>query len=164
MGRATQRAAAGADANHAGLPAVPLGVGGHRGVGGCARRAGVAGVAAVAVEFGLLSSLPSSVAEPGATVLDAPVEFPVRRFVGPRAETAGLVRHRVQPGAAFDAGDTIAEVVDPHGETLETVTADHDGYLLAHSEGLVTYEGQPVASAAVRDDGELVVPRAGEGE
>ena len=164
LGQSLQRSTAGAATNTAGIPAVTLELGGHSVVERDARRAGVAGIAAVAVEFGLLSSLPSSVAEPGATVPDAPVEFPVRRFVGPRAETAGLVRHRVQPGAAFDAGDTIAEVVDPHGETLETVTADHDGYLLAHSEGLVTYEGQPVASAAVRDDGELVVPRAGEGE
>ena len=60
--------------------------------------------------------------------------------------------------------EAVERFVTEHGETLETVTADHDGYLLAHSEGLVTYEGQPVASAAVRDDGELVVPRAGEGE
>ncbi|ERH11532.1 MAG: putative deacylase [halophilic archaeon J07HB67] len=160
LGQSLQRSTAGAATNTAGVPAVTLELGGHSVVEEGARRAGVAGIAAVAVEFGLLSSLPESVVEPGATVPDAPVEFPVRRFVGPRTETAGLVRHHVQPGEAFDAGDTIATVVDPHGETLETVTAERDGYLLAHSEGLATYEGQPVASAAVRDDGDLVVSRA----
>jgi predicted deacylase len=164
LGQSLQRSTAGAATNTAGIPAVTLELGGHSVVERDARRAGVAGIAAVAVEFGLLPSLPASVAEPGPTVPDAPVEFPVRRFVGPRTETAGLVRHRVQPGEAFAAGDTIAAVVDPHGETLETVTADHDGYLLAHSEGLATYEGQPVASAAVRDDGELVVPREGDSD
>jgi predicted deacylase len=159
LGQSLQRSTAGAATNTAGAPAVTLELGGHSVVEEDARRAGVAGVFGVAVEFGLLSALPAAVVEPGATVPDAPVSFPVRRFVGPRAETAGLVRHAAQPGEAVEAGETVAEVVTPHGETLETVTSDHDGYVIGHAEGLAVYEGQAVASMAVRDEGELVVPR-----
>ena len=164
LGQSLQRSTAGAATNTAGVPAVTLELGGHSVVSETARRAGVAAVAGAAVEFGLLPTLPDGVAEPGAPVPDAPVDFPVRRFVGPRTETAGLVRHRLAPGEAFTAGDTVAEVVSPHGDVRETVTADADGYVIGHSEGLAVYEGQAVASTALRDDGDLVAPREGDGD
>ncbi|MXR39795.1 deacylase [Halobaculum sp. WSA2] len=154
-----QRSTAGAALNTAGVPAVTAELGGHSVVEEDARAAGVAGVVAAAVEFGLLDSTPPGVAEAGAGVPEAPVEFPVRRFVGPRAEEAGLLRHRVAVGEAVEAGDAVVDVVTPHGETVETVESDHDGYVIGRAEGLAVYEGDPVASMAVRDDGELVVPR-----
>ncbi|PSQ08418.1 deacylase [Halobacteriales archaeon QS_6_71_20] len=158
-----QRSTAGAALNTAGIPAVTAELGGHSVVEAAARRAGVAGVVAAAVEFGLLPSVPEGVAAAGADVPAAPVEFPVRRFVGPRAESAGLVRHRVAVGEAVAAGDVVAEVVTPHGEVIERVESDRDGYVIGRAEGLAVYEGQAVATMAVRDDGDLVVPRdAGE--
>ncbi|MEZ3143682.1 succinylglutamate desuccinylase/aspartoacylase family protein [Halobaculum sp. MBLA0143] len=163
LGQSLQRSTAGAATNTAGVPAVTLELGGHSVVSEAARRAGVAAVVGAAVEFGLLDEQPGGVAAPGATVPDAPVDFPVRRFVGPRTETAGLVRHKLAPGEAFETGDTVAEVVSPHGEVRETVTADADGYVIGHSEGVAVYEGQAVASTAVRDDGVLVAPREEEG-
>lgn len=163
LGQSLQRSTAGAATNTAGVPAVTLELGGHSVVSEAARRAGVAAVVGAAVEFGLLDEQPDGVAAPGATVPDAPVDFPVRRFVGPRTETAGLVRHKLAPGEAFETGDTVAEVVSPHGEVRETVTADADGYVIGHSEGVAVYEGQAVASTAVRDDGVLVAPREEEG-
>ena len=163
LGQSLQRSTAGAATNTAGVPAVTLELGGHSVVSEAARRAGVAAVVGAAVEFGLLDEQPDGVAAPGAPVPDAPVDFPVRRFVGPRTETAGLVRHKLAPGEAFETGDTVAEVVSPHGEVRETVTADADGYVIGHSEGVAVYEGQAVASTAVRDDGVLVAPREEEG-
>ena len=154
-----QRSTAGAALNTAGVPAVTAELGGHSVVEEDARAAGVAGVVAAAVEFGLLDSTPAGIPEAGAGVPDAPVEYPVRRFVGPRAEEAGLLRHRVAVGEAVEAGDAIADVVTPHGDAVETVESDHDGYVIGRAEGLAVYEGDPVASMAVRDDGELVVPR-----
>ncbi|WP_435062591.1 succinylglutamate desuccinylase/aspartoacylase family protein [Halobaculum sp. EA56] len=159
-----QRSTAGAALNTAGIPAVTAELGGHSVVEEDARRAGVAGVVGAAVEFGLLDAPPEGVDEAGASAPDAPVEYPVRRFVGPRAESAGLVRHRVAVGEAVEAGEAVAEVVTPHGEVVETVESDHDGYLIGRAEGLAVYEGGAVASMAVRDDGDLVVPREPDGE
>jgi hypothetical protein len=42
---------------------------------------------------------------------------------------------------------------------LDTVEADHDGYVLGRTEGLAAYEGDAVLSMAARDDGPLVAPR-----
>ncbi|QZP38816.1 succinylglutamate desuccinylase/aspartoacylase family protein [Halobaculum magnesiiphilum] len=154
-----QRSTAGAALNTAGVPAVTAELGGHSVVEEDARRAGVAGIVAAAVEFGLLDSVPAGVAEAGAGVPNSPIEYPVRRFVGPRVEEAGLVRHRVAVGEAVEAGDAVAEVVTPHGEVVESVESEHDGYVIGRAEGVAVYEGNPVASMAVRDDGDLVVPR-----
>lgn len=156
-----QRSTAGAALNTAGIPAVTAELGGHSVVEEGARTAGVAGIVAAAVEFSLLGSAPAGVAgaDAGTDIPDAPVEYPVRRFVGPRVEEAGLVRHRVGVGEAVAAGDPVAEVVTPHGEVAETIESEHDGYVIGRAEGLASYEGKPVASMAVRDDGDLVVPR-----
>ncbi|QLG61503.1 succinylglutamate desuccinylase/aspartoacylase family protein [Halorarum salinum] len=159
-----QRSTAGAALNTAGIPAFTAELGGHGVVEEDARAAGVAGTLAVAAEFGLLDSVPADVGEPGAGVPGAPVEFPVRRFVGPHAESAGLVRHRVEAGDAVESGEVVADVVSPHGEVLERVESEHDGYVVGRREGLAVYEGQAVASMAVRDDGDLVVPREDDGE
>ena len=157
-----QRSTAGAALNTAGVPAVTAELGRHSVVEEDARTAGVAGIVAVAVEFGLLASMPEGVAGAGTGVPDAPVEYPVRRFVGPRVEEAGLLRHRVAVGDAVEAGDPVADVVTPHGEVVETVESEHDGYVIGRAEGVAVYEGQPVASMAVRDDGDLVAPRDAE--
>ncbi len=154
-----QRSTAGAALNTAGIPAITAELGGHSVVEATARAAGVAGVCAAAVEFGLLEAVPAGVGAAGDGVPAAPVDYPVRRFVGPRVESAGLVRHRVAVGDAVEAGDVVAEVVTPHGAVTETVESDHDGYVIGRAEGLATYEGTAVVSMAVRDDGDLVVPR-----
>lgn len=154
-----QRSTAGAATNTAGIPAVTAELGGHSVVESGPRAAGVAGVLNAAVAFDLLESLPEGVAEPGESIPDAPVEYPVHRFVGPRTDTAGLCRHVVEPGEAVEAGEVVAEIVDPHGEVRDTVETERDGYVLGYSEGLAVYEGDAVASMAVRDDGDLVAPR-----
>ncbi|MFC7096754.1 succinylglutamate desuccinylase/aspartoacylase family protein [Halobaculum marinum] len=157
--QALQRSTAGAALNTAGIPAITAELGGHSVVEEDARAAGVAGICAVAVEFGLLDAVPAGVGAAGEGVPDAPVDYPVRRFVGPRVETAGLVRHRLAVGDAVEEGDAVADVVTPHGEVVATVESEHDGYVIGRAEGLATYEGKAVASMAVRDDGDLVVPR-----
>jgi len=103
--------------------------------------------------------VPESVGEPGVGVDSAPVEFPVRRFRGPTTDAAGLVRHRVAAGDAFAEGDVLADVVDAAGAERATVRAADDGYVLGRAEGLAAYEGDPIGSLAVRDGGDLVVPR-----
>jgi hypothetical protein len=155
-----QRSVAGAALNAAGVPAFTAELGGHSVVEEDVRAAGVAGVLAVAAELGVLDAVPDDA--PDASVPPAPVEFPVRRFVGPRTETAGLVRHRVEAGDVVEAGDAVADVVTPHGDRLATVDSEHDGYVVGRAEGLAAYEGDAVARMAVRDDGPLVVPREDE--
>ena len=156
-----QRSTAGAVLNEAGIPAFTAELGAHSVVDDDLLAAGVAGAFGVAVELGLLASedVPESVGAPGVGVDPAPVEFPVRRFRGPTTDTPGLARHRVAAGDAFDAGDVLARVVDAGGEERATVTAERDGYVLGRPEGLAVYEGDPIGSLAVWDDGDLVVPR-----
>lgn len=154
-----QRSLAGAVLNSAGIPAFTAELGGHSVVEEDARDAAVAGVVGVLTELGLLDGRPDGVAPPGKTVPDAPVDYRTRRAVYPRVDTAGLVRHHVEPGDVVEAGDVVADVVTPHGERVETVESDHDGYVLSRREGLAVYEGDAVCSMAVRDEGDLVVPR-----
>ncbi|QCJ46329.1 MULTISPECIES: succinylglutamate desuccinylase/aspartoacylase family protein [Haloprofundus] len=153
------RSTAGAALNAAGIPSFTPELGGHSVVEEDLRAAGVAGVYGVLRELGMIDELPAGVDEPGTGVPSAPVEFPVRRAVHPRTETAGVVRHRVDAGDVVSAGDVVADIVTPHGERVDTVESEHDGYVIGRYEGLAAYEGDAVASMAVRDDDELVVPR-----
>ncbi len=152
-----QRSTAGAALNAAGIPAFTPELGSHSVVEDDARAAAVAGVFRVAVEMGLLDSVPADVAaaDPG---FESPVDYPVRRAVHPRTETAGIARHRVEAGDVVEAGDPVADVVSPHGDHRATVESDHDGYVLGRS-GAAVYENDALAFVAVRDEGELVVPR-----
>jgi len=154
-----QRSTAGAALNDAGVPAITAELGGHSVVDDGVVAAAVEGLYGVMVELGMLDSVPEAAAGARDSIPDAPVDYPVRRAVHPRTDTAGLVRHRADAGDVVEEGAVVADVVTPQGERLDTVETDHDGYLVARNEGLATYEGQPVASMAVRDDGDLVVPR-----
>lgn len=157
-----QRSTAGAALNTAGIPAFTAELGTHSVVEDDTVAAAVEGLYAVMVELGMLEAVPGAWAGAREAVPDAPVDYPVRRAVHPRTDTAGLVRHRVDAGDAVETGDVVADVVTPHGERVDTVGTDHDGYLIARYEGLGAYEGDAVASMAVRDDGDLVVPRDAE--
>ncbi len=159
-----QRSLAGAVLNEAGIPAFTVELGAHSVVDDRLVAGGVAGVFAVAVERGLLDAdaVPDEVDEPAAHVDAAPVAYPVRRYRGPTADVSGLVRHRVEPGEPFAEGDTLATIVSATGERRGVVRADHDGYLLARTEGLAVYEGDPIASLAVREEGDRVVARDGD--
>jgi hypothetical protein len=159
LDQSLQRSTAGAVLNAAGIPAFTAELGGHGVVDSDWVRAGVAGVYGVLAHLEMVESVPSEVGEAGTGVPDAPVELPVRRFVGPRTEVAGLVRHRVEPGDAVDSGDVVAEIVGPAGESRGAVESEYDGYVLGLAEGLAVYEGDPVASMAVRDDDALVGSR-----
>lgn len=156
--RGLHRSVAGAALNAAGIPACTLELGGHSVVEERHRAAGVASVFRALVEWEMVDSVPETVveADPG---IEAPLEGQVRRHVGPRTETAGLVRHRVEAGDVVSEGEVVADVVAPTGEQRATVASEHAGYVLARQEGLAAYEGDAVASLAVRDEGALVVPR-----
>lgn len=158
------RSNSGAVLNAAGIPAFTAELGGHGVVEEDTRAAAVAGLYGVMQELGMVEAVPDPVPSPGAGVPDAPVDYRVRRFVGPRTETAGLVRHRVGVGAELEEGDVVADMVTGAGAHRGTVESDHDGYVIARREGLAVYEGDPVTSMAVRDDGDLVVPRDPEDE
>jgi predicted deacylase len=157
-----QRSLAGAVLNEAGIPAFTAELGSHSVVDDRLVAGGVAGAVAVAVELGMLApdDVPAGVGMPAEYVEDAPVDYPVRRYRGPTTDVSGLVRHRVDAGETIAEGDVLAEITSATGERREAVEADHDGYVIARCEGLAVYEGDPVTSLAVRDDGDLVVPRA----
>lgn len=152
------RSVAGAALNAAGIPACTLELGGHSVVEERHRAAGVASVFRALVEWGMVGSVPEAVAD-AAPGVEAPLEGQVRRHVGPRTGTPGLVRHRVEAGDVISEGDAVADIVAPTGERRATVASEHDGYVLARQEGLAAYEGDAVASLAVRDEEPLAVPR-----
>ena len=150
-----QRSTAGAALNNAGIPAFTAELGGHEVVEEDVRAAAVDGVRNVMRELGVLPGDP----DPAAVGPEAPVDYPVKRAVHPHTETPGIVRHRVEPGDAFEAGDVIADIVTPHGDSKVTVETDHDGYVLGRMHGVAAYENDALASLAVQDDGDVVVAR-----
>ena len=155
--RNLHRSTAGALLNEAGIPALTLELGSHDVVEESYRAAGVAAAYRTMVHLGMLGAVPEAI-ESEAPSIDAPVDFPVRRFVGPYTGVAGLCRHRLVAGDVFDSGEPIADVVSPHGEVRETLSVEHDGYVLGRGSAVV-YENDPVASLAVRDDGPLLAER-----
>lgn len=152
------RSLAGAVLNQAGIPACTVELGSPNVVEDDHRAAGVAAVHRGLVELGIEDTVPNEVAD-AAPEIEPPIEQPVRRYVGPHTETAGLLRHHVEGGDVVAEGDPIADVVSPTGNTLGTVETDHSGYVLARQHGLAAYEGDPVTALAVHDDGPLVVSR-----
>jgi predicted deacylase len=138
----------------AGVPAFTPELGSHSVVDEQNRAAGVTGIRNVMQSLGMLPGEP----EPNAAAPESPVEFPVRRHRGPRAETPGIVRHLVDTGDVVEPGTPVAEIVTPIGEVKATVEAEHDGYVVGRMEGGVAYEGDALLSLAVRDESELVAP------
>ncbi|MDR5674182.1 succinylglutamate desuccinylase/aspartoacylase family protein [Halalkaliarchaeum sp. AArc-GB] len=158
-----QRSAAGAALNGAGIPAITVELGGHSVVDEGIRAAAVEGVYRAMANFDMFDDGPPSPpnrTSVGKREISPPVEYDVRRALHPRTETAGLVRHRVKPGDVLSAGDPVADVVTPTGERIDVVEADQDGFVISRNEGLAVFEGDPVASMAVRDDGALVAERS----
>ena len=156
LDRNLDRSAAGAVLNRAGIPALTLELGSASVVEDAHRAAGVAAVFRAMVHLDMLDAVPEKIAHE-ATPTDSPVDFPVRRYRGPNAPRAAICRHRLEAGESFETGDAIADLVSPHGDVLETVTVERDGFVLGRAN-TICYENDPVASLAVRDDDELVVP------
>ena len=155
--RNLHRSTAGAVLNEAGIPALTLELGGHDTIDEGVRAAGLAGVYRAMVHLEMLSGVPTRIADadPG---FESPVDYEVRRFVGPRAPVAGFCRPAIEPGVPFESGREIARVVSPHGDAQAGLEAPHDGYVLGWRSP-VTYENDAVASLAVRDEGPMVAPR-----
>ncbi|MCU4753014.1 succinylglutamate desuccinylase/aspartoacylase family protein [Halobacteria archaeon AArc-curdl1] len=156
--RNLHRSNAGAVLNEAGIPALTFELGSHHAIEDPYRAAGVAGVYGAMVHLEMLPEMPA-VVQGETTTLESPVSYPVRRFVGPRASVAGFCRPQVETGVPFEAGDAIADIVSPHGTVRESLEAPHDGYVLGW-RAPTTYENDAVASLAIRDEGDLVVPRS----
>lgn len=136
-----------------GIPAFTPELGSHSVVEEANREAGVVGVRNVMRELGMLPGDPvENTAAP-----EDPVDFPVRRHSGPRTDTAGIVRHRVDVGDVIEPGDVVAEITTPHGEVKTTVEAENEGYVVARAEGGVAYENDALCSLAIRDEEALVV-------
>lgn len=157
VGQSLQKSTAGAALNGAGIPACTFELGSHSVVEEENRALGVRGVYGAMQHLDMLDEVPGTV-DAADEPFEAPVDYPVRRFRGPRTDAAGVVRHRNEAGDAVEGGDVVADVVTPTGESVTTVAAERDGYLLGRA-GVTVYENDAVASMAVRDDADLVVPR-----
>jgi predicted deacylase len=153
-----QRSVAGAALNEAGVPAFTVELGSPNVVEEDNRALGVRVVYDVLAELGMVDGVPEGV-DAASAPYEPPVDYPVRRHRGPFVDEAGLVRHRLEAGDVVEAGDAVADVVTAHGEHVTAVESEHDGYLLGRWRGIAAYENDAVASMAVRDDGDLVVPR-----
>jgi len=154
------RSVAGSLLDVAGIPTFTPELGGHSVVEERHRRAGVTGTRNVMRAMGMLHEDP----QPNEAAPDDPVDFPVRRFRGPRTDAAGIARYRVDAGDRVEPGTPVAEIVTPHGEVKTTVEADREGYVVSRLEGPAVYENDPICSMAVRDEADLVVPQGGDGE
>ena len=117
-------------------------------------------VAAAAVDglWNVFAAL-GMVAEPvtPAARFDLALETDHKRFVGPHAPVAGIVRYRVTEGSHLTAGDPVADIVDAHGTVQTTVTAPHDGVVLSRRERAAVYANDPLFDLAIPDDDPLLV-------
>lgn len=152
-----QRSTAGAALNNAGILSLTLELGGHTIVEEDNRARGVTACYNAMQHLDMLDAPPADLdlTDP----FPSPVDYDVRRAVHPHAPTAGIARNHVEAGDTFQAGDTVTEIVDPHGNTIATVDVDHDGYVVGRYDGTAVYENDPLLSLAVRDDAPLVAAR-----
>lgn len=155
-----QRSTAGAVLNNAGILSLTVELGTHSVVDEDMRALGVAGCFRILSHLGIIEDVPDAVAQ---LPVESPVDFPVKRHVGPHTDAAGIARHALDPGDVFADGADLADIVTLHGDPVDTLTADHDGYVIARQEGVAVYENDPLYSLAVRDDGDSIAPRNPEG-
>lgn len=152
-----QRSTAGAALNNAGILSLTLELGGHTIVEEDNRARGVTACYNAMRHLDMLDESPADV--PETDPFPSPVDYDVRRAVHPHAPEAGIARNYVEAGDVFEAGDVVAEIVDPHGTTKCEVEVDHDGFVVGRYDGTAVYENDPLLSLAVRDDSPLVAPR-----
>ncbi|SMO37301.1 succinylglutamate desuccinylase/aspartoacylase family protein [Halorubrum cibi] len=84
-------------------------------------------------------------------------EDQLRRFDGPYTDVAGIVRYRTTEGEFVEAGQVVAEIVDPHGESKREIEADRDGYVLSRRERVAVYENDVLLDMAVPDEDPLLI-------
>ena len=84
----------------------------------------------------------------------------LRRFDGPHADVAGIVRYRATEGEFVEAGEVVAEILDPHGGVKREVEAERDGYVLSRRERAAVYENDALYDMAVPDDDPLLIESA----
>ena len=150
------RSASGAVLNQAGVPAVTVELGTHSVVDDAMYRQGLAGVYRAMEHLGMVerasNSFPGTCPDPVAD----PLGGPTRRSVGPYvpAGESGIVRHVADTGDVLEAGDPVARVLDPSGDSdsARVLPADERGWLLARLPGVAGYEHAAVAWLAVEDD------------
>jgi hypothetical protein len=140
--------------NAAGVPTITAELGSSRVVEELNRRVAIRGIRNVLRYMDVLPEDPL----PNEAAPSSPVEYPVKRVVGPVAPDAGLVRYDVEPGDVVEPGDPVADVVSPQGHVESTVESDQEGYVLGRREGIAVYENDPLLSFVARDEGDLVVP------
>lgn len=138
--------------NAAGVPTITPELGSPRIVEDENKELALQGLRNVLRTMGMLPGEPTS----HENAPTSPVDYPVKRVVGPVADAAGLVRHRVDAGDVVEAGDPVADIVSPHGEVKSTVESSDTGYVLGRREGIAVYENDPLLSFVAQDDGAVV--------
>lgn len=153
--RKLHRSVSGSMVNAAGIPSLTLELGMGMAIDPAAVQAGAQGIINVLRMYGLLSGQP----EPITSVPVPDLGFPVRRDDSARIPVSGILQHLINPGDRFNAGQTIARMVDIYGRPIEggDVTVKHDGWLIGWSHGIAKYAGQSAGSLAVRDDEPLII-------
>lgn len=152
--RKLHRSVSGSMVNAGGIPALTLELGMGLALDQPAVDAGSHGILNVLRAFDMLEGEPTPISE----VKVVRPAFPVRRDDSARAPRSGILEHLIQPGDEFQAGAVIGRMRDLHGRPLEggEIVAKHDGWLVGWGNGIARYEGQSVASLAVRDEHEQI--------
>jgi predicted deacylase len=88
-------------------------------------------------------------------------EYRIRRFEGPRAKHAGIIRLLVEPGQKVSKGQAIAKITDILGRSLGDgfIKSEHDGYMIALNSKITIYPQQHVAEMGIKDEYDIVTPQ-----
>ena len=70
----------------------------------------------------------------------------------PLAQTSGLLRFAIQPGAIVKPGTVMARVYDAFGKVQETIRAESRGIVLGHTDSSLCYPGKSVVAYAIPDE------------
>jgi uncharacterized protein len=151
------RSVSGAVLNKARIPAITVELGGYLVVDQAIVDAAVVGIRNVMRWMGMLESAPEPIT--GIKVVD--LGYPVRRLQHPFVYEPGIAHFLVKSGDVVKKGDPIARYVDIYGRPITGdgfIRTDYDGMVLGVCEGSAYFAGEHIATLAVRDDSEMILP------
>ncbi|MBN1430257.1 MAG: succinylglutamate desuccinylase/aspartoacylase family protein [Anaerolineae bacterium] len=152
------RSVSGSVLNKAGIPAMTIELGSSMHVDEGVIEACMAGLRNALRWAGMLEGENESIT--GIPIIQP--GYPVRHQISPYAPQAGIVHHLIRPGQMIEKGRPLVRMTDifgrPVGKDDGLLRSEYQGFVIGWFHGVVRYQGEPILSLAIRDDGEMIAP------
>ncbi|MBN2306067.1 MAG: succinylglutamate desuccinylase/aspartoacylase family protein [Anaerolineae bacterium] len=151
------RTVSGATLNAARIPAATIEIGGQHAFNGANITAVTSSIRNMMRWGGMLPGPP----EPVEHIPIFRPGYPLQRTTHPRAPTACIVQHVVQPGDQVQAGDPVAHLADIYGRPVGTpdglLRTEQAGIVLGFFPGIAFYPNDSILGMAVRGTDNMVI-------